>query len=34
VADALASHVIAQYASNYGVSLFFSDIEVVRPQKF
>jgi nitrogen regulatory protein P-II 2 len=34
VADALASHVISQYASNYGVSLFFSDIEVIRPQKF
>ena len=34
VADAMASHVIAQYASNYGVSLFFSDIEVIRPQKF
>lgn len=34
VADAIASHVIGQYASNYGVSLFFSNIEVMRPQKF
>ena len=34
VADAIASHVIAEYASHYGVSLFFSDIEVARPQKF
>ena len=34
VADALASHVITHYASNYGVSLFFSNIEVMRPQKF
>jgi len=34
VADTLASHVISQYASNYGVSLFFSNIEVMRPQKF
>ena len=34
VADALASYVIDQYASHYGVSLFFSSIEVVRPQKF
>ena len=34
VADALASHVITEYASHYGVSLFFSNIEVVRPQKF
>ena len=34
VADALAAHVMAQYAGNYGVSLFFSNIEVIRPQKF
>lgn len=34
VADAMASHVIAEYSSNYGVSLFFSEIEVMRPQKF
>lgn len=34
VADAMASHVIDQYASHYGVSLFFSSIEVIRPQKF
>ncbi len=34
VADAMASYVIEQYASNYGVRLFFSDIEVIRPQKF
>ena len=34
VADAMASHVIDHYASNYGVSLFFSNIEVLRPQKF
>lgn len=34
VADALASFVIEEYAGNYGVSLFFSSIEVMRPQKF
>ena len=34
VADALASHIMGEYASHYGVSLFFSNIEVVRPQKF
>ena len=34
VADALAGHVIDHYAGNYGVSLFFSNIEVMRPQKF
>ena len=34
VANALASHSISQYASNYGVSLFFSNIEVMRPLKF
>ena len=34
LADALASHVIDEYASHYGVSLFFSNIEVIRPQKF
>ena len=34
VADAMASHVIDEYASHYGVSLFFSSIEVIRPQKF
>ena len=34
VADAMASHVIDQYAKDYGVSLFFSSIEVIRPQKF
>jgi hypothetical protein len=26
--------VLAQYAPNYGVSLFFTDVQVVRPQKF
>ncbi len=34
VAQAIADYVIAQYAVNYGVSLFFTDIAVIRPQKF
>jgi nitrogen regulatory protein P-II 2 len=34
VADAIAQQVLAQYAPNYGVSLFFADVAVLRPQKF
>jgi nitrogen regulatory protein P-II 2 len=34
VAHTVAEHVMAQYAVNYGVSLFFTDIAVIRPQKF
>jgi nitrogen regulatory protein P-II 2 len=34
VAQAIAEHVMAQYAANYGVSLFFADVQVIRPQKF
>ncbi len=34
VAQAIAEHVMAQYASHYGVSLFFTDVAVIRPQKF
>jgi nitrogen regulatory protein P-II 2 len=34
VAQAIAEHVMAQYAAHYGVSLFFTDVAVIRPQKF
>ena len=34
VADAIASHVLATYAPDYGLTLFFSDVAVLRPQKF
>lgn len=34
VADAIAEWVIAHYAAHYGVSLYFADVGVVRPQKF
>ncbi|AKJ27371.1 P-II family nitrogen regulator [Caldimonas brevitalea] len=34
IADAIAEHVLAQYAPNYGVTMFFTDVQVLRPQKF
>jgi nitrogen regulatory protein P-II 2 len=34
VANTIAQHVMAQYADHYGVSLFFADVAVIRPQKF
>ena len=34
VADQIAAHVLQQYAPHYGVTLFFGDVEVLRPQKF
>jgi nitrogen regulatory protein P-II 2 len=34
VADAIAAHVMQRYAPHYGVSMFFSDVAVIRPEKF
>jgi nitrogen regulatory protein P-II 2 len=34
VAHAIAEHAMAQYANHYGMSLFFTDVAVIRPQKF
>lgn len=34
VADRIAEHVLATYAPHYGVTLFFTDVQVLRPQKF
>jgi len=34
VAHRIAEHVLAQYAPNYGVTLYLSDVEVFRAQKF
>lgn len=34
VADAIAAHVLARYAPHYGLTLFFSDVAVLRPEKF
>lgn len=34
VADAIARHVLATYAPHYGLTLFFADVAVLRPEKF
>ncbi|NJL27836.1 MAG: transcriptional regulator [Thermoanaerobaculia bacterium] len=34
VADEIAEHVLAVYAPHYGVSLFFTAAEVIRPERF
>ena len=34
VADAIARHVLATYAPHYSLTLFFSPVDVVRPDKF
>jgi hypothetical protein len=34
VADAIAEHVIASYGANYSVALYFSPVQVLRPQRY
>ena len=34
LADTLAEHVMRTYAADYGVTLYFSDVHVLRPDKF
>lgn len=34
VADQIAEHVLRTYAPHYGVTMFFTGVEVLRPQKF
>ena len=34
VADAIADHVMAVYASNYSVAMYFSAVSVLRPERF
>ena len=34
VAEAIAEHVIARYAPNYAVALYFADVQVIRPERF
>lgn len=34
VADAIAAHVMLTYAPNYSLTLYFSDVDVLRPEKF
>lgn len=34
VADRIAAHVLDEYAANFGLTLFFADVDVLRPGKF
>ncbi|MFM7331766.1 MAG: P-II family nitrogen regulator [Brachymonas sp.] len=34
VADALAAHVLAEYAVDFGLTLYFADVQVLRSEKF
>lgn len=34
IADRIAEHVLAAYGANFGLTLFFADVEVLRPGKF
>lgn len=34
IADEIAAEVMNKYAKNYGISLFFSDVDVLRPKKY
>ncbi len=34
VADAIARHVMAAYAGNFGVTLWFSEVSVLRPERY
>jgi nitrogen regulatory protein P-II 2 len=34
VADAIAAHLMARYTPHYGLTLYFADVDVLRPQKF
>jgi nitrogen regulatory protein P-II 2 len=34
VADVIAQHVLTEYAAHHSLSMYFTDVEVVRPGKF
>lgn len=34
VAERIASHVLEKYCPNYSVTMYFADVEVLRPEKF
>lgn len=34
VADAIAEHLLAEYGKHYGLTIYFSDVQVLRPDKF
>ncbi len=34
VADLIAEHVLARYAPNYSVALYFAEVAVLRPERY
>ena len=34
VADAIAEYLLAQYGQYYGLTIYFSEVQVLRPDKF
>lgn len=34
VADRIAAHVLAEYGAHFSLTLFFADVDVLRPGKF
>jgi hypothetical protein len=34
VADKIAEHIMAQYTKNFSLSLYMSDVTVIRKEKF
>mgnify|MGYP001765236584 CR=1 FL=1 len=34
VADALAAHLLAEYAQDFSLTLYFADVQVLRSEKF
>jgi nitrogen regulatory protein P-II 2 len=34
VADAIAEHVLTTYAPNYSVAMYFSEVKVLRPDRY
>jgi hypothetical protein len=34
VADAMAAHVLAEYAAHYSVALYFASVQVLRPERY
>jgi nitrogen regulatory protein P-II 2 len=34
VADRIAEHLLATYAENFALTLYFADVQVLRPQRF
>jgi hypothetical protein len=34
VADRIAEHVLATYAPNFGVAMYFSAVQVLRPERY